>query len=353
MFRGKRRRQARNQRESRRQAYELYMTKGFHQILNYYVGSEVLTAVVMKSSTFWSITLCSPLKANRCFGGTGSACYLLSGWYPDWLIVRPWRRRRHVLPKRRLTFNRLHCVISQKTEFFITTDVRTSNPVWISRRALKLTDLCWVVVGLRPPPGAAFLRGDSLTRLCLRGDCCCCVGVVLPASDARLPPQLESSDVPPPTSAVAAGVTVPLPSRVPSSGVCAGVVVLWSVPQSSARNPSCMAGLRTIPGVITSLSALSRCTFLVLGCKAQQGIMLFIRVFLSCEIWGFCESEYEDYCILGCGDMWFGRQVSIHQTTWRHIQEDNSLVPLLLILHQPHSGDPTRNFSYHQQSSEK
>jgi hypothetical protein len=37
---------------------------------NYYVGSEVLTAVVMKSTVFWDITPCSPLKVNRNFGGT-------------------------------------------------------------------------------------------------------------------------------------------------------------------------------------------------------------------------------------------------------------------------------------------
>jgi hypothetical protein len=35
-----------------------------------FVGFEVLTAVVMKSSVFWDITPCSPLKVNRCFGGT-------------------------------------------------------------------------------------------------------------------------------------------------------------------------------------------------------------------------------------------------------------------------------------------
>jgi hypothetical protein len=34
------------------------------------VGFEVLTAVVMKSSNFWDITPCSPLKVNRRFGGT-------------------------------------------------------------------------------------------------------------------------------------------------------------------------------------------------------------------------------------------------------------------------------------------
>jgi hypothetical protein len=34
----------------------------------YFVGFEVLTAVVMKSSIFWDITPCSPLKVNRLFG---------------------------------------------------------------------------------------------------------------------------------------------------------------------------------------------------------------------------------------------------------------------------------------------
>jgi hypothetical protein len=33
-------------------------------------GSEVLTAVIMKSFVFWHITLCSPLKVNRLFGET-------------------------------------------------------------------------------------------------------------------------------------------------------------------------------------------------------------------------------------------------------------------------------------------
>jgi hypothetical protein len=33
-------------------------------------GAEVLTAAVMKSSIFWAITPCSPLKVNRRLGGT-------------------------------------------------------------------------------------------------------------------------------------------------------------------------------------------------------------------------------------------------------------------------------------------
>jgi hypothetical protein len=34
------------------------------------VGFEVFTTVVMKSIIFWDMTLCSPLSANRRFGGT-------------------------------------------------------------------------------------------------------------------------------------------------------------------------------------------------------------------------------------------------------------------------------------------
>jgi hypothetical protein len=53
------------------------------------VGFYVLIAVVMKSTIFWDITPCSPLKVNRRFGGTyriysqgrskqSSACHLFS-----------------------------------------------------------------------------------------------------------------------------------------------------------------------------------------------------------------------------------------------------------------------------------
>jgi hypothetical protein len=35
-----------------------------------YVGFEVLTAVVMKSTIFWDITPCISMKVNRRFGGT-------------------------------------------------------------------------------------------------------------------------------------------------------------------------------------------------------------------------------------------------------------------------------------------
>jgi hypothetical protein len=35
-----------------------------------FVGFEVLIEVAMKSTVFWDITLCSPLKVSQHFGGT-------------------------------------------------------------------------------------------------------------------------------------------------------------------------------------------------------------------------------------------------------------------------------------------
>jgi hypothetical protein len=68
----------------------------------------------------------SKFRKTDCF-----ASYLLSRWVLAWLILRPWRWRRHGAPKRRLTLNGLHAVISQKIELFTATAVRTSNPTYI------------------------------------------------------------------------------------------------------------------------------------------------------------------------------------------------------------------------------
>jgi hypothetical protein len=63
----------------------------------------------MKSSMFWDITQHSPMKVNRLFSRTLLCCLIYS---------RPWRWRRHIPPKRRLTFNGLHGIVSQKIELF-------------------------------------------------------------------------------------------------------------------------------------------------------------------------------------------------------------------------------------------
>jgi hypothetical protein len=83
----------------------------------------------MKGTDFWDITSCCPLQVNRRFRGTYRLHFhLLSHWFLSWLILRTWRWGRHVSPKRRLAFNGLHGVISQKIVLFIATALRTSNP---------------------------------------------------------------------------------------------------------------------------------------------------------------------------------------------------------------------------------
>jgi hypothetical protein len=47
-----------------------------------------------------------------------ATCFTIVFFFLAWLILRPWRLRRHFSPKRRLTFNGLHDVISQKIELF-------------------------------------------------------------------------------------------------------------------------------------------------------------------------------------------------------------------------------------------
>jgi hypothetical protein len=78
--------------------------------------------MVMKSSIFRDIT--------------PSACHLLSRWFLAWLILRPWRWRQHVPSKRRLTFNGLHGVISQKIELFNT---NSDYGVFSSLQLLRLS----------------------------------------------------------------------------------------------------------------------------------------------------------------------------------------------------------------------
>jgi hypothetical protein len=103
------------------------------------------TSAYLKRTIFWDMTPCSLLKVNRRFGGTyrlhlqgrrirrasnqrESRRQAEQGWFLARLILRPWRWRQYVTPKRRLTFTGLHGVISQKIVLFITTALRTSNP---------------------------------------------------------------------------------------------------------------------------------------------------------------------------------------------------------------------------------
>jgi hypothetical protein len=95
----------------------------------YETFSSYTLKVVYKSTIFWDITPFSPLSVNRHFGGT---C-----WFLAELIFLSWRWRRYVTPKRRLTLNGLHSVISQKIVLFTTTAVRTSNPSKLFKSTVK------------------------------------------------------------------------------------------------------------------------------------------------------------------------------------------------------------------------
>jgi hypothetical protein len=111
----------------------------YHQTARNMIRIKVLTAVVMKSSAFWNITPPSPLKVNRLFRGTCRLhlqCRKISQarnkreagdkhvphlpppscWFLPSFILRLWRWRRHVPPKRRLTFNGLRSIISPEME---------------------------------------------------------------------------------------------------------------------------------------------------------------------------------------------------------------------------------------------
>jgi hypothetical protein len=78
-------------------------------VKDYCVGFEVIRAVVMKSSAFWYIKPCSPLKVNWpiCFTLVSSLAYSST------------LKKRRVFLKRRLNFHKFHGVISHNIELFI------------------------------------------------------------------------------------------------------------------------------------------------------------------------------------------------------------------------------------------
>jgi hypothetical protein len=94
---------------------------------------------------FWDLMPYSPFTISRRCGGTyplylqgrgisqarNQQLFFLGAlrWFLAWLILRSWGWRRHVVPKHRLTFNRLHGVTSQKITFFKITAVTTSTPM--------------------------------------------------------------------------------------------------------------------------------------------------------------------------------------------------------------------------------
>jgi hypothetical protein len=72
--------------------------------------------------SFFRVEEISPAKTIKQAGGKLTTC-LLPGFLLN-LFLRPWRWRRYVPPKRRLTFNGLQGVVFQKMILFITTAVK-------------------------------------------------------------------------------------------------------------------------------------------------------------------------------------------------------------------------------------
>jgi hypothetical protein len=58
----------------------------------------------VKTSIFWDVTVCS---VENC---------LHSGWLLSWVVLHPWRWRRHIPVKCRLTFNRLYTALYPKRQ---------------------------------------------------------------------------------------------------------------------------------------------------------------------------------------------------------------------------------------------
>jgi hypothetical protein len=85
----------------------------------------------------WVLVFISPginRPGNEAGRSPQTACHLISRWYLARLILRPWRFRWYVHPKRRLTLNGLHGVISQKIVLFeILAVFEVNNDEYFSR----------------------------------------------------------------------------------------------------------------------------------------------------------------------------------------------------------------------------
>jgi hypothetical protein len=108
-------------------ALHIFLTVGYFMVLSVCrlcsIGSEVLTAVTMKSSIFcvvrWKSTDISEEYIIFILMVEEWLCLLsASYWCLTWLTLWHWRSRRFTPPKRRLTSNGLHVVMYQDTDFF-------------------------------------------------------------------------------------------------------------------------------------------------------------------------------------------------------------------------------------------
>lgn len=90
-----------------------------HKVLSAAVASDVPTALVMTSSIFRG-TCCLLLPPQRLGPQETSMIHLppfASYWFLAWYILWAWRWMRHVPLICQFTFNILHAVMSQKTEY--------------------------------------------------------------------------------------------------------------------------------------------------------------------------------------------------------------------------------------------
>jgi hypothetical protein len=91
-----------------------------HQVSHRYKTTrKIIGFYILKSTIFCDVTPCSPLSQptfRRNISPPSSGSNNKSSKIPAWsrLILRHWKWRRHVPPKRQLTFNGLHGVIFQK-----------------------------------------------------------------------------------------------------------------------------------------------------------------------------------------------------------------------------------------------
>jgi hypothetical protein len=112
---------------------------------NTVIGVAGLIYIYIYIYIFSDITPCNPLEPPD------MAEFLFfqpsSPWFLAWLIFLHWRWRLYVRPKRLFTINGLHTCISHKTEPFMVTAIKTSNPTWFNLYCFTTClDYCQLVV---------------------------------------------------------------------------------------------------------------------------------------------------------------------------------------------------------------
>jgi hypothetical protein len=84
------------------------------------------------TAVFWRIKLYIPMKVKDVSEEQTASCLLHANFLLG--LLRHWRWRRYILPKHPLTSTGLH---SQKTELFIVSAMRTSNPNYFVQTLLR------------------------------------------------------------------------------------------------------------------------------------------------------------------------------------------------------------------------